>query len=242
MTQLETTALKPLPAESLADLLTGLAAGQWQAGELLDICQANIDKGDHPDRQFYTRRFDGQAKAEARAIDGLRGAGVPTGELAGLPIALKVLFDVAGEVTHAGSQWWDTPAKADALIVSRLRRAGALITGHTNMTEFAYSGLGINPHYGTPDNPVAPGRIPGGSSSPWPDTWPQRLSAPIPAVQFVFRQRSAAWSVLNRRKAAFHARAPFRCPIASTLSALWLEPSTAVHALMLFWQGNRRHL
>ena len=165
MTQLETAALKPLPAESLADLLTGLAAGHWQAGELLDICQANIDKGDHPDRQIYTRRFDGQAKAEARAIDGLRGAGVPTGELAGLPIALKVLFDVAGEVTHAGSQWWDTPAKADALIVTRLRRAGAVITGHTNMTEFAYSGLGINPHYGTPDNPVAPGRIPGGSSS-----------------------------------------------------------------------------
>lgn len=165
MTSFKSAPRKPLPAKTLEDLLEGQADGRWQACDLLDICQTNIDNGDHPDHQIYTRRFDRQANAEAQAADALRSAGVPTGELAGLPVALKVLFDVAGEVTHAGSQWWDTSAAADALIVSRLRNAGAVITGHTNMTEFAYSGLGLNPHYGTPDNPIAPGRIPGGSSS-----------------------------------------------------------------------------
>lgn len=165
MTQFRSEPLKPLPAESLADLLDGLATGQWRATDLLETCLSNIDRGDNPDQQIYTGRFDRQAVAEARAVDTLRSGQAPVGELAGLPIALKVLFDVAGEVTHAGSQWWKTPAGADALIVSRLRSAGAVITGHTNMTEFAYSGLGINPHYGTPDNPIAPGRIPGGSSS-----------------------------------------------------------------------------
>ncbi|MGF2735969.1 amidase [Marinobacter sp. DUT-1] len=165
MTQFKAEDLKPLPAETLADLLGGIAVGKWRAVDLLQTCQLNIDNGDDPDRQIYTGRFDRTAAAEARAVDALRGGQAPMGELAGLPIALKALFDVAGEVTHAGSQWWDTPAEHDALIVSRLRRAGAVITGHTNMTEFAYSGIGLNPHYGTPDNPLAPGRIPGGSSS-----------------------------------------------------------------------------
>lgn len=165
MTRFKAEDLKPLPAETLADLLGGMAAGKWRAADLLQTCQHNIDSGDDPGRQIYTGCFDRTAAAEARAVDALRGGQAPMGELAGLPIALKALFDVAGEVTHAGSQWWDTPAEHDALIVSRLRRAGAVITGHTNMTEFAYSGLGLNPHYGTPDNPLAPGRIPGGSSS-----------------------------------------------------------------------------
>lgn len=125
----------------------------------------NIDQHDDPANQVYTARFDRTARAEAAAIDALQQGGVPLGELAGLPIALKAMFDVAGEVTHSGSKWWTQPAQSDALIVSRLRRAGAVITGHTNMTEFAYSGLGLNPHYGTPANLLAPGRIPGGSSS-----------------------------------------------------------------------------
>lgn len=165
MTQFRVEDQKPLPAQSLADLLTMMAGGRGRATELLQICQHNMDTGDDRARQVYTARFDRTAAAEAQAADTLYEARVPAGELAGIPVALKALFDVAGQVTHAGSQWWDTPAPADALIVSRLRRAGAVITGHTNMTEFAYSGLGLNPHYGTPDNPLAPGRIPGGSSS-----------------------------------------------------------------------------
>jgi aspartyl-tRNA(Asn)/glutamyl-tRNA(Gln) amidotransferase subunit A len=89
--------------------------------------------------------------------------------LDGLPVSIKDLFDIAGETTLAGSVAREgaAPADADALIVRRLRAAGAVIIGRTNMTEFAYSGLGLNPHYGTPKNPWdrAGGRIPGGSSS-----------------------------------------------------------------------------
>ncbi|HEA51332.1 hypothetical protein LCGC14_0936790 [marine sediment metagenome] len=154
-----------LTKSTLASLLDGIRQNSWPASRLLETCLDNIDQHDDPANQVYTARFDRTAKAEAAAIDALQKGNVPLGELAGLPIALKVLFDVAGEVTHSGSRWWAQKAHSDALIVSRLRRAGAVITGHTNMTEFAYSGLGLNPHYGTPANPLAPGRISGGSSS-----------------------------------------------------------------------------
>jgi len=154
-----------LSEATLSSLLDGIHQNKWYASQLLEACLDKIDRFDDPVNQVYTARFDSTAKAEAAAIDALQKGNVPLGELAGLPIALKVLFDVAGEVTHSGSRWWKQPAKKDALIVSRLRRAGAVITGHTNMTEFAYSGLGLNPHYGSPANPLAPGRISGGSSS-----------------------------------------------------------------------------
>lgn len=87
----------------------------------------------------------------------------------GLPISIKDLFDVEGETTTAGSSVLAdaAPARQDAAVIERLRDAGAVLVGRTNMTEFAYSGLGLNPHYGTPRNPYdrALGRIPGGSSS-----------------------------------------------------------------------------
>lgn len=153
------------PTIPLARLIDEMDTGRRQAVDLLQDCWNRMDAGDHTSAQIYTRRFDQSARAEAEAADRLREAGLPVGQLAGLPIALKVLFDVRGEITHAGSRGWQAPATEDALIVTRLRREGAVITGHTNMTEFAYSGLGLNPHYGTPENPLAPGRIPGGSSS-----------------------------------------------------------------------------
>ncbi|WP_372996554.1 amidase [Marinobacter sp.] len=154
-----------IPMTPLATLLAELDSGKHQAFELLDSCFTRIDTRDNAKAQIYTRRFDRSARAEAEAADRLHKAGLSAGQLAGVPIALKALFDVKGEVTHAGSRGWQDPASHDARIVSRLRREGAVITGHTNMTEFAYSGLGLNPHYGTPENPLAPGRIPGGSSS-----------------------------------------------------------------------------
>lgn len=89
--------------------------------------------------------------------------------LAGIPVSVKDLFDVAGQVTKAGSTVLAAmpPAKADAIAVARLRAAGAVLVGRTNMVEFAFSGVGINPHYGTPVNPADTdiARIPGGSSS-----------------------------------------------------------------------------
>lgn len=109
------------------------------------------------------------ARATADAIDGLRAARVPLPPLAGIPVTVKDLFDEAGQVTRAGSRVLGgaAPAAQDSVAVQRLRAAGAVIIGRTNMTEFAYSGLGLNPHYGTPRNPWdrQTGRIPGGSSS-----------------------------------------------------------------------------
>jgi aspartyl-tRNA(Asn)/glutamyl-tRNA(Gln) amidotransferase subunit A len=93
-------------------------------------------------------------------------AGLP---LAGIPVSVKDLFDLAGQTTAAGSTVLASaaPAREDCLAVTRLRAAGATVMGRTNMVEFAFSGVGINPHHGTPVNPADPkvARIPGGSSS-----------------------------------------------------------------------------
>jgi aspartyl-tRNA(Asn)/glutamyl-tRNA(Gln) amidotransferase subunit A len=98
-----------------------------------------------------------------------RAPGQKDRPLAGLAVSVKDLFDVAGDVTAAGSTVLKDgpPAQADAVAVARLRAAGAAIVGRTNMTEFAFSGVGVNPHHGTPANPADPKtpRIPGGSSS-----------------------------------------------------------------------------
>ena len=95
-------------------------------------------------------------------------AGVSLGPLDGTIVSIKDLFDVAGEPTRAGSKILAeeaAPAKADATIVQRLRAAGAVIVAKTNMTEFAFSGIGANPHFGTPGNPRDRTRVPGGSSA-----------------------------------------------------------------------------
>jgi aspartyl-tRNA(Asn)/glutamyl-tRNA(Gln) amidotransferase subunit A len=115
----------------------------------------------------FVKVYGDDARAAADAQDRLRKAGYVVSPLAGLPASLKDLFDVSGELTLAGSKALDDlpPATCDAPIVSRLRAAGAVLIGRTNMTEFAFSGVGINPHYGTPGNPYDRRLIPGGSSS-----------------------------------------------------------------------------
>jgi Asp-tRNA(Asn)/Glu-tRNA(Gln) amidotransferase A subunit family amidase len=110
------------------------------------------------------------AQAQLRqAIDDAGRQGPPDGSpLAGLPVSVKDLFDVAGQPTRAGSLVLQGPAATqDCPAVARVRAAGGLIAGRTNMTEFAFSGVGINPHHGTPINPAdsRTPRIPGGSSS-----------------------------------------------------------------------------
>ena len=112
------------------------------------------------------------AEASAQAVDVQHAAGAPLLPLAGLAVSIKDLFDVRGEVTAAGSTVLATrpAATADCPAVARLRRAGAALFGRTNMSEFAFSGVGINPHHGTPANPAttlldAQPRIPGGSTS-----------------------------------------------------------------------------
>src|SRR3954468_2898469 len=107
------------------------------------------------------------ARAAADAADARVNAGISLGVLDGAIVSIKDLFDVAGEPTRAASKILADapPAKADAPAIRRLRAAGAVIVAKTNMSEFAFSGVGMNPHYGTPGNPADRGRVPGGSSS-----------------------------------------------------------------------------
>jgi aspartyl-tRNA(Asn)/glutamyl-tRNA(Gln) amidotransferase subunit A len=108
------------------------------------------------------------AAAAADAADARARDGISLGPLDGAIVAIKDLFDVAGEVTRAGSKVIaeeGKPATQDAPAVRRLRAAGAVILAKTNMTEFAFSGIGMNPHFGTPGNPADRARIPGGSTS-----------------------------------------------------------------------------
>ncbi len=91
---------------------------------------------------------------------------VENGLLKGLIISVKDLFDVKGYHTRGGTKFLKPDISLnDAKCISNIRKAGGLLLGHTNMTELAYSGLGINPHYGTPNNPFYPGSVPGGSTS-----------------------------------------------------------------------------
>jgi aspartyl-tRNA(Asn)/glutamyl-tRNA(Gln) amidotransferase subunit A len=108
------------------------------------------------------------ARAAADAADARAAVGVSLGPLDGAIVSIKDLFDVAGEPTRAGSKILAeeaAPATSDAAIVRRLRAAGAVIVAKTNMTEFAFSGIGANPHFGTPGNPHDRACVPGGSSA-----------------------------------------------------------------------------
>ncbi|WP_428140776.1 amidase [Delftia acidovorans] len=157
----------PLPSLELAS--QRLHGGETTSVQLTEQALARTMSGEGP--KVFTRVFQGAALAEARASDVLRAAGLARSPIEGLPVSVKDLFDIAGFPTLGGSRLLADapPAQRTAEVVQRLRQAGAVIVGTTNMTEFAYSGLGINPHYGTPRNPWQRdedgGRIPGGSSS-----------------------------------------------------------------------------
>lgn len=130
--------------------------------EILSRLEADTGEG-----RVFTRLYPQAARAAADAADARARAGLSLGPLDGKIISIKDLFDVAGEPTLAGSiiRRDAPPAAEDAVIVRRLRQAGAIIPGKTAMTEFAFSAVGTNPHYGTPPNAADPARIPGGSSS-----------------------------------------------------------------------------
>lgn len=137
--------------------------------QLVDEALSRIHDPAGQGKLVFTRVYDAAAQAAADNADRMHGLGVERHPLAGMPISIKDLFDVKGETTLAGSRVLAdaSPALADAEVVRRLRQAGAAVVGKTNMTEFAFSGLGLNPHYGTPLNgwDRAHARIPGGSSS-----------------------------------------------------------------------------
>jgi aspartyl-tRNA(Asn)/glutamyl-tRNA(Gln) amidotransferase subunit A len=133
----------------------------------LEAALAAIAAAGDEGRRVFTRLYAGTARTAALAADRRAASGESLGPLDGRIVSIKDLFDVAGETTTAGSALLRdaAPAATDAVVVGRLRAAGAVIIGKTNMTEFAFSGVGINPHYGTPGNALDLSRIPGGSSS-----------------------------------------------------------------------------
>ena len=154
---------------TLATLADDLDSGRTSARKLVDECLARIaDTSGEGTRVFI--HVDAEAAIEAaEAMDRLREVKAAPSPFAGIPISIKDLFDIKGQVTRAGSRALDDspPAETDAPAVARLRRAGFIVIGRTNMTEFAYSGMGINPHYGTPKSAWqrSVGHVPGGSSS-----------------------------------------------------------------------------
>jgi aspartyl-tRNA(Asn)/glutamyl-tRNA(Gln) amidotransferase subunit A len=156
-------------APTLAALADALAAGRVSSRSLVEACLARIDEPSGEGARSFMLVDREAALAAADAVDRQRRRGAAVPAHAGIPISIKDLFDMAGQVTRAGSTVLAdrAPASADAPCVARLRRAGFIVIGRTNMTEFAFSGLGLNPHYGTPLNPWrrAEARIPGGSSS-----------------------------------------------------------------------------
>lgn len=133
----------------------------------LEAALARIADPSGEGARAFLKVYADEARAAADAADARARFGHRLSPLDGKLVSLKDLFDVAGEPTTGGSLVYRdaAPAEADAPVVRRLRAAGAVIVGKTNMTEFAFSGVGINPHYGTPGNPADRARIPGGSSA-----------------------------------------------------------------------------
>jgi aspartyl-tRNA(Asn)/glutamyl-tRNA(Gln) amidotransferase subunit A len=133
----------------------------------LEQALAAIETAGDEGRRIFTQVYADAAREAAQAADARARRGTALSVIDGRIVSIKDLFDVAGETTTAGSalRRGAPPAGTDATIVQRLRSAGAVIVGKTNMTEFAFSGIGINPHYGTPGNAHDVARIPGGSSS-----------------------------------------------------------------------------
>ncbi len=154
---------------SIQAVSEGLASGKTTSRQLVEDCLARIADPAGEGKRVFIKVCAEQARAMADAADTLRRVGRSPGPFAGIPVSVKDLFDIAGEPTPAGSVVLADapPAKQNAPLIQRLLNAGFIPLGRTNMTEFAFSGLGINPHYDTPRSPWdrATGRIPGGSSS-----------------------------------------------------------------------------
>ncbi len=153
----------------LQALASALREGKLTSRQLVEQC---LDRAQDPAGEggrTYLQLDAAGARQQADTVDAARRAGTERRPWAGIPLSVKDLFDVAGQVTTAGSVVLKDapPATRDAAAVARLKSAGFIVLGRTNMTEFAYSGLGLNPHYGTPAGAFdrAARRIPGGSSS-----------------------------------------------------------------------------
>jgi aspartyl-tRNA(Asn)/glutamyl-tRNA(Gln) amidotransferase subunit A len=160
---------RELGALSIVQLARLLATRKITSRQLVEQALAAINDPRGEGSRAFLSVHESEALAAADRVDARRRGGAKLSVLDGIPISIKDLFDEAGVTTLGGSKVLvgTPPASRDSIVVERLKKAGAILIGRTNLTEFAYSGLGINPHYGTPKNVFdrATGRIPGGSSS-----------------------------------------------------------------------------
>ena len=158
-----------LATMTIVELSHLLASQKITSRQLVEQALPAIKDPQGEGSRTFLSVHESEALAAADRADAQRRGGVKLSALAGIPISIKDLFDEAGVTTLGGSKVLvGTPAATrDSSVVARLKKADAVIIGRTNLVEFAYSGLGINPHYGTPKNAFdrATGRIPGGSSS-----------------------------------------------------------------------------
>jgi aspartyl-tRNA(Asn)/glutamyl-tRNA(Gln) amidotransferase subunit A len=155
--------------KTVEEIARDLDHGRTTAVALVETALDKIKDAAGEGKRAFIRVDEEGAREAARFMDGLKRRNARPSRFAGIPISVKDLFDIAGEVTTAGSVVLkeQSPAIADAPAIARLKAKGFIIIGRSNMTEFAYSGVGINPHYGTPASPYdrKNRRIPGGSSS-----------------------------------------------------------------------------
>ena len=156
------------------DVIAALNTNKITARQLVENCLATIDDPDGEGQRAFINTYHDRARQQADMTDHARKQGWAVPKFAGIPLSVKDLFDEAGIVTKAGSIVLKdaAPASQDAIVVARLKAAGFIVIGRTNMTEFAFSGLGTNAHYGTPRSPFERdpknpkiGRVAGGSSS-----------------------------------------------------------------------------
>ena len=134
---------------TITEAVQQLSAGEATSRQLVESCLACAADDVGEGARVYLTTYADRARAEADHSDQMRAKGWAVPTFAGVPISIKDLFDVADEVTRAGSKVFDAnqPATDDAPAIQRLRAAGFIILGKTNMTEFAYSGLGMNTHF-----------------------------------------------------------------------------------------------
>ncbi|MBO0139664.1 amidase [Agrobacterium sp. Ap1] len=152
---------------SVAEMSMLIHSGVMSPVEIAEAVFDAIDR--HADKSVFISLFRDRAMGEASAAAKRVADGRSLGLLDGIPIAWKDLFDIKGLATTAGSTVLSAraPATKDAAVVDLVRQSGMVAIGRTNMSEFAFSGIGINPHYGTPHNPKSTDvpRVSGGSSS-----------------------------------------------------------------------------
>jgi aspartyl-tRNA(Asn)/glutamyl-tRNA(Gln) amidotransferase subunit A len=166
--------------QTIRDLQQRLKRNELSSVALAHEALSRIEDRAGEGKWTFTKKYREAALKAAAEADASRSRGFAGSAITGVPISIKDLFDVRGEITQAGSNALQSaePASNDAQIVARLLRAGAVIVGKTNMSEFAFTGVGINPHFGTPANPYDRQRrlIPGGSSSGAPVSVADRMA------------------------------------------------------------------